>query len=144
VLEAKELPPELSYLTVTDQPLPNDPPRSVWSNLRRLHAVLSVFSRTVGPIHVSSGYRSAEVNEAVGGVPTSLHRKGRAADIQLATPEKTREFFLALASDPSVLPGTISELILYVYGDTPSHLHVGIPEQGLAPQPVIRTKRFTA
>lgn len=33
------------------------------------------------PIHVNSGYRSPELNRAVGGVATSQHQKGEAADI---------------------------------------------------------------
>ena len=33
------------------------------------------------PIHVSSGYRSKELNTKIGGVPTSQHVKGEAADI---------------------------------------------------------------
>lgn len=32
---------------------------------------------------ISSGYRCSEVNKAVGGVPTSQHCKGMAADIYL-------------------------------------------------------------
>lgn len=35
------------------------------------------------PIVISSGYRCREVNAAVGGVPTSQHCKGMAADIYL-------------------------------------------------------------
>jgi uncharacterized protein YcbK (DUF882 family) len=34
------------------------------------------------PIYVNSGYRSDAVNKAVGGVPTSQHREGKAADIR--------------------------------------------------------------
>ncbi len=35
---------------------------------------------------VNSGYRCPELNEAVGGVPTSQHLKGEAADIATAMP----------------------------------------------------------
>lgn len=35
---------------------------------------------------VNSGYRCSELNEAVGGVPTSQHVKGEAADIATAMP----------------------------------------------------------
>lgn len=35
---------------------------------------------------VNSGYRCPELNEAVGGVPTSQHMKGEAADIATPTP----------------------------------------------------------
>lgn len=35
------------------------------------------------PIRVSSGYRSPELNRAVGGAPTSVHQIGYAADLQV-------------------------------------------------------------
>lgn len=35
------------------------------------------------PVHVNSGYRCPELNEAVGGVPTSQHQKGEAADLSV-------------------------------------------------------------
>ena len=35
------------------------------------------------PIHVNSGYRCPELNKAVGGVPTSQHQKGEAADLSI-------------------------------------------------------------
>lgn len=38
------------------------------------------------PMHVNSGYRCQELNEAVGGVPTSQHMKGEAADIATDDP----------------------------------------------------------
>lgn len=38
-----------------------------------------------GPIIVNSGYRSAAVNRAVGGVATSSHLTGRAADITVGS-----------------------------------------------------------
>ena len=34
-----------------------------------------------GPLVINSGYRSPELNEAVGGVPGSQHVRGEAADI---------------------------------------------------------------
>lgn len=34
-----------------------------------------------GPLAINSGYRCPEVNKAVGGVPTSQHTKGEAADV---------------------------------------------------------------
>lgn len=35
------------------------------------------------PVHVNSGYRCPELNKAVGGVPTSQHQKGEAADLSV-------------------------------------------------------------
>ena len=38
------------------------------------------------PLKVNSGYRCPALNKAVGGVPTSQHTKGEAADIACANP----------------------------------------------------------
>lgn len=38
------------------------------------------------PLHVNSGYRCPELNALVGGVPTSQHLKGEAADIATNSP----------------------------------------------------------
>lgn len=35
------------------------------------------------PIHISSGYRSAELNKAVGGATTSQHSSGEAIDVDM-------------------------------------------------------------
>ena len=45
------------------------------------------------PLYISSGYRCSELNKKVGGVKTSQHTKGQAADIQLGSVEKNRAFF---------------------------------------------------
>jgi uncharacterized protein YcbK (DUF882 family) len=39
---------------------------------------------TGGPMHITSGYRTPEWNQSVGGAKDSQHVHGRAADIQLA------------------------------------------------------------
>lgn len=38
------------------------------------------------PLHINSGYRCEELNAAVGGVPTSQHVKGEAADVAFPKP----------------------------------------------------------
>ena len=47
------------------------------------------------PIHVNSGYRCAQLNEAVGGSKTSQHGKGEAADIELGgkTKEENKQLY---------------------------------------------------
>ncbi len=45
------------------------------------------------PITVNSGYRSLELNAAVGGVATSQHTKGQAVDITAGSQIKNRELF---------------------------------------------------
>lgn len=52
------------------------------------------------PLGVNSGYRSAELNRAVGGAKNSQHLKGEAADITAGTKENNRKLFeLIVASD---------------------------------------------
>ena len=43
-----------------------------------------------GPIRVNSGYRCPELNEAVGGTPTSQHQRGKAADITVGSRSANR------------------------------------------------------
>lgn len=68
-------------ITAQQHGLDNRPPQElvprlvlVAEMLERIRAVLQV------PMSVTSGYRSAEVNRAVGGVADSDHCKGHAAD----------------------------------------------------------------
>ena len=52
------------------------------------------------PIGVNSGYRSYELNKAVGGAKNSQHLRGEAADITTGTKENNRKLFdLIVASD---------------------------------------------
>lgn len=52
------------------------------------------------PIGVNSGYRSPELNRAVGGAKNSQHLKGEAADITTGSKENNRKLFdLIVASD---------------------------------------------
>ena len=62
--------------------LDNVPPMTEASNLARLcHTLLEPARELLGaPLRIHSGYRSAVVNEAVGGAQNSAHMDGRAAD----------------------------------------------------------------
>lgn len=73
----------LSEMTRTSQPFPNHPPPTAQLRLRDLaQTVLEPARLVLGPLAVSSGYRSAPVNAAVGGAKMSAHLYGRAADVQ--------------------------------------------------------------
>jgi len=62
----------------------NDPTPPHLENLKRLaermEAVRALFDR---PIEITSAYRNPQVNAAVGGVPTSAHAVGHAADFHV-------------------------------------------------------------
>ncbi len=49
--------------------------------------VLEPLRNAFGPIVINSGYRCEALNRAVGGVPTSQHLRGEAADVRTATRE---------------------------------------------------------
>lgn len=60
----------------------NLPTGEAYDNVVRLAETLEVVRTILGnkPILISSGYRSPEVNAAVGGAPQSAHMSGLAAD----------------------------------------------------------------
>lgn len=70
--------------------LKNIPNESQIENLKKLCIRLLQPLREVynEPMVISSGFRSPEVNKAVGGVPTSQHTKGQAADVSVKEPRK--------------------------------------------------------
>lgn len=76
----------LAELTVTGTGIPNPPSREEVAALRALcvNVLQPLRDHVRVPIVVSSGFRSAKVNAAVGGAPSSQHRFGQAADINAA------------------------------------------------------------
>lgn len=65
------------------------------------------------PIFINSGFRTPIVNHLVGGVPTSRHLCGRAADIR---PEYNKEFYNELQRLAGVIrlsADDLSEFIVY-------------------------------
>lgn len=60
----------------------NTPPPDVVEHLRKLCVeILEPARVALGPLRISSGYRSARLNAAVGGSSTSAHCLGYAADV---------------------------------------------------------------
>jgi hypothetical protein len=73
----------LEELTKTRFALDNTPSPKVVENLQLLcEKVLQPMRDAVGPVNVTSGYRSKVVNEAVNGARNSDHLWGYAADLQ--------------------------------------------------------------
>ena len=83
-------------LCTTSTGLPNKPNIQALVNLVYLTAyVLEPLRCAMGePISISSGYRSKEVNQKVGGVWNSQHTKGQAVDINIKGDyEKGKKWF---------------------------------------------------
>ena len=72
----------------------NMPPDDVVERLEALcWEVLEPMRHRFGKIRITSGYRCAEVNKLVGGVPTSQHVKGEAADISVGNLDMGRKMY---------------------------------------------------
>jgi zinc D-Ala-D-Ala carboxypeptidase len=70
--------------TAVRKGIPNAPSPVVVTNLTRLAATLERVRALAGPVSVSSGYRSFQLNAAVGGAKDSAHTLGLAADITVS------------------------------------------------------------
>lgn len=121
-------------MTKTDTGLDNIPnDMNVIRNLVRLSEFLQIIRNELQlPIIVNSGYRSKEVNESVGGVLSSYHVKGLAADIKCADMDKLLAVLHSHLMD-------IDQLGIYYNSTTQLWFHVGLAEDGKVP----RTQIFT-
>ena len=61
----------------------NEPTKEHLENMQRLITdLIQPMRDAIGPIRISSGYRSKELNRAIGGSSRSQHCKGQALDLQ--------------------------------------------------------------
>ena len=110
----------------------NAPPPVVIDNLRRLAAMLEQIRALVGgPLTVSSGYRSPELNRAVGGAANSAHVLGLAADI--TAPGLTAKALALLIRQSGI------QFDQLIYEKT--WVHVGLAD--VAPRGQVLTATFT-
>lgn len=70
------------------------------------------------PIIITSGYRCAALNKAVGGVSNSWHTKGNAADLRIKDEEEAKAIFQILKTLPSV------DTVLFEHSSTAIWIHV--------------------
>lgn len=73
----------------------NEPTKEQWINLFAIRDnILNPLREKFGkPIIITSGFRSSELNKAVGGKPTSQHTKGEAVDITAIDKADNKELF---------------------------------------------------
>ena len=121
-------------LVKTDTGIDNIPDNmNVIHNLVRLSEFLQIIRNELQlPIIVNSGYRSKEVNESVGGVYSSYHCKGLAADIKCKDMDKLLSVLHSHLME-------IDQLGIYYNKNTQLWFHVGLAEDGKVP----RTQIFT-
>ena len=122
-------------LTKTDTGIKNVPDdMNVVKNLVRLSEFLQQIRNELHlPIVVNSAYRSKEVNEAVGGVTSSYHVKGLAADIKCADMDKLLTILHSHLME-------IDQLCIYYNSTSQLWFHVGLAEEGKVPRTQIFTK----
>lgn len=98
----------------------NTPPADVIQNLQYgVDMILDPLRRLYGkPIIITSGYRCEKLNKLVGGVKSSWHTKGNAADIHVASLTEATKLFNNLQKMPSV------DTVLFEHSGTGQWLHV--------------------
>ena len=108
--------------TAARRRIDNTPDASAVANLKRLAQTLEIVRSSLGnvPILVSSGYRSRELNKAVGGAKNSAHLFGCAVDFTAP------KFGTVLATAKATAKcGIEFDQIIYEYG---RWVHLAIPE----------------
>lgn len=106
--------------TATKYHIDNTPTRDIVRNLQYgVNMVLDPLRRLYGkPIVITSGYRCPELNKRVGGVASSWHTQGNAADIHVASLAEATKIFSNLQKIPSVDTG------LFEHSPSGQWLHV--------------------
>jgi uncharacterized protein YcbK (DUF882 family) len=124
----------LYEMSRTSTGLENNPPDEAYANLARLvHDVLDPLRNDLGqPVRVTSGYRSPQVNAAVGGSRTSRHMLGLAADIKVKRMGSTA---LAERIEELRQQGVLDydQVIAYA-ASRGGHVHVGLAPEGSIPR----------
>ena len=83
-----------------------------------------------GPLFINSGYRCLELNKAVGGVPTSQHVLGQAADVGVTDPYALAQLVKRMRLD-------VDQVILY-----PDFLHISYRKDGCNRGQILYNRRW--
>ena len=110
----------LAELTKTNTGIENVPSEAQVENLKRVCRWLERLRRRWNdkygdgddPIIINSGFRSPEVNKAVGGVPSSNHLTGCAVDIRVAGLEQLLRYAVILLDISDESKEDFDELLL--------------------------------
>ena len=117
--------------------LDNTPPMAAVNRMAALvEHVLVPLRRAVGPIRITSGYRSPAVNRAVGGSLTSQHKSGEAADIKAVNDHHAEELARVVAG----LKLPVDQCIWYEY-DVGGHVHISHVYEGRGRRQYLRCYR---
>lgn len=90
------------------------------------------------PIHISSGYRSIQLNKSIGGSSSSQHCKGEAIDIDMDGTEVTnKEIFEFIKENLKF------DQLIWEFGtkDNPDWVHVSYAANGRQRRQILKAKR---
>ncbi len=109
----------------------NTPSAEIVENLKMVASVLEVIRELAGlPVRISSGYRCAALNRVIGGVASSAHVQGLAADISV--PGMTPKELAVMIRDAGIV---LDQLIF-----EGTWVHVGLALE--APRKQVLTANF--
>lgn len=122
--------------TASAKKIDNTPSLEIVSNLQQLciHVLEPLREHSNCPITISSGYRCPALNKAVGGVATSQHMAGEAADIHLPDEATGKRWFVWLMDNVQ-----FHQLIWEKSTPTSTHhwIHIAFKQNGHNAQQVI-------
>lgn len=119
---------ELTYSeTAIRKGIDNTPTPEIFNNLQLLCMLIlePIRMQLAIPIRINSGYRSIEVNKLVGGVSTSQHCKGQAADM-VAIGLTIDQFYEKIKE--MVANGLIVDQVIHEYN---SWIHISYTNTGI-------------
>ena len=112
--------------TATACGIDNSASSEIVANLTRLAEVLEEVRRILldHPIHITSGYRCPELNDACGGAETSAHMSGLAADF--VCPDYGTPYDVCIAIEPYI---NVLEIDQLIYETTWVHMGLSVPPE---------------
>ncbi len=125
---------KLGELIKTNTGLENVPNKEQVENLRRVCRWLErlrqrwndIYGDGDDPLVINSGFRSPEVNKAVGGSPTSNHANGCAVDIRCIGPEQAIRYAALMLDIFDIAKHDFDELLIETKGRGIWWLHFAV------------------